>query len=522
MIPIQKSCLSILIIEDSLTQAERLRFILESNGYEVRAAQNGKEALAMLAERKPGLVISDINMPEMDGYELCKHIKSDGEMAEVPVILATALSETRDLMQGLECGADSYITKPYDEAALLHAVRQVLEAEKALLDENTLIVSFSGESYRIDNNASRILNFLMTTYDLAVEKNVSLSDANTRLYDEISERKSAEEKLRRSNEFLSILYKVSTVTSETIQRDELISRIINAVTSISMLKCEPRGVIFLAGEGGLHLSCDIGHPKEFQEEHRIVQYGTCLCGLAAKTGEVIISANSDTDSRHTIHSPADIDPHGHIIIPLKAKKTLIGILCLYLAPDTQLEVDGHMTELFVSLGQQIGMALDNARLYEETKSLSLQDPLTGLANRRMMDIVLKKQFAIARRTEGQLSIIMCDIDHFKRYNDTLGHAEGDKALVAVAHVVSKVIREMDIVFRYGGEEFLVLLPEAPLSAVLIVAERIRNETKQQTSVTLSLGVASLGAGMNKMQELIVKADEALYRAKQNGRNRVAT
>ena len=89
--------LSILIVEDSRTQAERLRFTLESNDYEVQVAQNGKEGLSMLAERKPDLVISDINMPEMDGYELCRHIKSDRKLAEVPVILLTARAETRDL-----------------------------------------------------------------------------------------------------------------------------------------------------------------------------------------------------------------------------------------------------------------------------------------------------------------------------------------------------------------------------------------------------------------------------------------
>jgi len=519
MMTIQNSSLSILIAEDSLTQAERLRFILEGNGYEVQAAKNGKEALAMLAERQPGLVISDINMPEMDGYELCAHIKSDAELAKVPVILATSLSETRDLLQGLECGADSYITKPYDEAALLNAVRRVLEVGKVLPDENTLLVSFSGESYRIGNNASRILNFLMTTYDLALEKNVSLSDANARLYGEITERERAEERLRESNDFLSILCKVSTVTSETIEMDELITRIINAVTSIGMLKCEPGGVIFLAGDESLHLAGDTGCPKECREEHPDLPFGTCLCGLAAKTGEVIISMNSETDSRHTIHSPG-ISAHGHIVIPLKAKNGLAGVMCLDMAPDTQLEVDGRMTELFVALGQQIGLALDNARLYEETRKSSLHDPLTGAANRRMMDVLMEKQFSITKRNNGRLSIIMFDIDHFKRFNDTMGHAEGDKALAAVAHFASESRRESDTVFRYGGEEFLVLLPETPLSGALVVAEGIRSAIERQSPVTVSLGAASYVEGMKQKEELIVKADEALYRAKQGGRNRV--
>lgn len=520
---VKNSCLSIMIVEDSRTQAEELRFILENNGYEVRAALNGKEALGMIEALKPDIVISDINMPEMDGYELCNRIKSDSELAKIPVILVTALSETGDLMRGLECGADSYITKPYDESDLLKCIMKVLQAERVLLDENTLVVPFIGESYRIENNASRILDFLITTYDLAVKKNASLSNANAQLNDEISDRKMFEKSLNRSNEFLTILHNISMVASESLQMDVFIPKIIKAVTVIGMLKCEPRGIIFLADEEGLHLTYDMGHTKEFQEAHRTIPYGTCLCGLAAKTGEVIISGNSDTDKRHTIRPPG-IAPHGHIIIPLKTKNMLVGILCLYLAPDDfNLELDSHMTNLFMSLGRQIGMALDNARLYAEVESSSLHDSLTGLANRRMMDLLLDKQYSMVKRGGSQFSIMMLDIDHFKRYNDTRGHAEGDKALVAVAHVVSKEIREIDTVFRYGGEEFLVLLPGISLPDALVVAERVRSAVELRSPVTISLGVVSDGAGgIDQKEELIAKADAALYRAKQNGRNRVET
>ncbi|MBU0665601.1 MAG: diguanylate cyclase [Proteobacteria bacterium] len=512
--------LSILIAEDSRTQAEQLRFILENNGYEVRLALNGREALAMLAEQIPELVISDINMPEMDGYELCTQIKSDRTLAEIPVILVTALSETRDLLQGLECGADSYITKPYDEADLIKGIKQVVEGEKLLLENNSLMVPFHGESYRINNNASNILNFLITTYDLAVKKNIFLAAANVLLYDEIAERKSVEERILRNNEFLTILHKISIVASETIELDLLIPEIMKAVTVIGMLKCEPKGTIFLAGEDGLHLACGIGHSQEFKEKHRLVPYGTCLCGLSAKTGEVVISMNSETDSRHTLQS-CGMDPHGHIIIPLKAKNRLVGVLSLSLAlEDIQLEIDSQMSALLAALGQQVGLAIDNARLYEQTRISSLHDPLTGIANRRMMEILLNKQFSLSKRNNNPLSLLMFDIDHFKRYNDTMGHVEGDKVLVVIAQIAAEEIRETDTVFRYGGEEFLILLPGEPLSSALVIAERLRSAVERQTPVTISLGAASYVQGMEQIEEFVVKTDDALYRAKQNGRNRV--
>ncbi|MBU1986360.1 MAG: GGDEF domain-containing protein, partial [Proteobacteria bacterium] len=173
-----------------------------------------------------------------------------------------------------------------------------------------------------------------------------------------------------------------------------------------------------------------------------------------------------------------------------------------------------------ALGQQVGLAIDNARLYEQTRISSLHDPLTGIANRRMMEILLNKQFSLSKRNNNPLSLLMFDIDHFKRYNDTMGHVEGDKVLVVIAQIAAEEIRETDTVFRYGGEEFLILLPGEPLSSALVIAERLRSAVERQTPVTISLGAASYVQGMEQIEEFVVKTDDALYRAKQNGRNRV--
>src|SRR6266568_9607334 len=112
----------ILVVEDSPTQAEQLRYILEKHGYKVSIAGNGREALAVMAERKLGLVITDIIMPEMDCYELCRRIKGDERLKDIPVILLTALSDPHDVIRGLECGADNFITKPYEEKSLLYRI----------------------------------------------------------------------------------------------------------------------------------------------------------------------------------------------------------------------------------------------------------------------------------------------------------------------------------------------------------------------------------------------------------------
>jgi diguanylate cyclase (GGDEF)-like protein len=166
------------------------------------------------------------------------------------------------------------------------------------------------------------------------------------------------------------------------------------------------------------------------------------------------------------------------------------------------------------------VALDNSKLYEETKRSSLYDPLTGLANRRMMHLIFKRNFEEAKRYGRPFSVIMLDIDFFKKYNDTKGHTAGDRLLVDVSKVLINSTRGVDLVSRYGGEEFLILLPETDLPGAQILAERIRESVEKGTDVTASLGIACCTGETQSEEELINKADAALYQAKETGRNRV--
>jgi diguanylate cyclase (GGDEF)-like protein len=214
-----------------------------------------------------------------------------------------------------------------------------------------------------------------------------------------------------------------------------------------------------------------------------------------------------------------MEPHGHLIVPLKAVDKVVGLLNLYLKAGK--EVSDGLVNLFAALGNQIGIAVNNARLYEETRSFSLHDPLTGLGNRRLMETQLEKCFEVARRYDEDLSLVMVDIDHFKRYNDTLGHQAGDQLLAILAKILLREVRRADYVFRFGGEEFLVLLPETGPERAMEAAERLRMAVETEAGVTISLGVAALNGSMEP-EELIADADSSLYQAKQNGRNRVET
>ena len=341
---------------------------------------------------------------------------------------------------------------------------------------------------------------------------------------DITERKHTERQIIRQgaelkeiNYELSVLHSVSSAISRTIDLNELLPIVLSAVTGISVFAVQHKAGIFIIEGDRMKLASHLGHTDEFLALHKNIKVGDCLCGLAAKTGEIIVSKNSAEDSRHSIAYP-DMTPHGHVILPLKAAGKTVGVLYLYLPRD--LEINEERMKILSNIGSQVGIAIENAKLYEETKAFSLHDPLTGLANRRMLDIIFERNFIRAKRFSSPLSVLMLDIDHFKRYNDAYGHPAGDRLLCEVAYTTLEEIREIDLVARYGGEEFLILLPDTDITHAHEAAERIRKAVEKKTKITVSLGVSTLQHGMREKEELIDKADTALYKAKQNGRNRV--
>jgi len=332
------------------------------------------------------------------------------------------------------------------------------------------------------------------------------------------ERKRIEDALRRSNSELAVLFHVSSTVSRCIDMRELLAEIIDTVTGLEILGLKRQGAILTAeDDGSLKLAYELGHSPAFIEAHQQLRVGDCLCGLVVERGEMIVSAEVFQDRRHTL-SYAGMESHGHIAIPLKSRERVAGVLCLDTVPG--ITVTESERKMLLSVGEQIGIAIENARLYEETRQLALHAPLTGLASRRHLDIVAEGNLARARRHGAPFAIIMLDLDHFKRYNDTHGHGAGDQLLVAVAKTMKNEVRETSLVARYGGEEFLILLSDTEFTATLAVAERIRVKIQEETGVTVSLGVSWTRDGDRSLAALIGEADAALYRAKNSGRNRV--
>ncbi|AGF77890.1 PAS domain S-box/diguanylate cyclase (GGDEF) domain-containing protein [Desulfocapsa sulfexigens DSM 10523] len=339
---------------------------------------------------------------------------------------------------------------------------------------------------------------------------------------DVTERTLAERKIKRQksdlevmNAELSALYAVSSKISQTLEMEVLLDEVLAVITNIEIFNFEQQGGIFVVDGDKVQLVSHIGLEESCLGYQNSRGINDCPCGRAIRSGETLILDSTEFEKTGLTEKKS----HGAVIVPIKAQDKVIGGLCLFTPPDFA-GLDDDKIVLLSTIGNQIGIAMENARLYEQTRFLSLYDPLTNVANRRLMTKGLEKYFSLAKRYKKIFSIIMLDIDNFKKYNDTHGHSAGDKMLVRVATVLLDDIRNADVVARYGGEEFLIMLPEATLETALLTAERIRQKITHETGTTISLGVATYDSSMTKNEQLINKADEALYRAKKRGKNRV--
>ena len=347
------------------------------------------------------------------------------------------------------------------------------------------------------------------------------------------ERKRIEDALKKRNRELETLYTLSTSISLSEESDIIFSELMDQLLALHLFESDVKAAIYMAGNNGHvrppdttknesprldssevihinHLSLVLAKGYAEKEKHALLE-SVPVCSLLKTSDRYEIPKKE----RETYFPD-------HLVIPFIARKKLMGVLCIYHKDEPGM--DAQTIKMLHSLGNQIGMAIANTRLYKETKHLSLHDALTGLANRRLMDIILSKNIKAAQRSDRPFCIAMADIDHFKRYNDTHGHPAGDKLLRAVAQIMLSEIRENDLAVRYGGEEFLISLVDTVTEQAVTMAERIRKSIKTALGITISIGIAEYDSEMGSTHytKTIEVADKALYKAKSDGRDRVVT
>jgi len=215
-----------------------------------------------------------------------------------------------------------------------------------------------------------------------------------------------------------------------------------------------------------------------------------------------------------------------VLVPLWAKNKIIAVLFVdnFI---TKKPIDTQDLNILSMFASQAGLAIENSKLYEDTLFKSHTDPLTTLWNYGYFQYKLDEQIVSSLRFKKSLCLLMIDIDDFKLYNDSFGHLEGDKALINISAIIKNTCRREDLVCRYGGEEFAVILPEISKQATRVIAERIRKSIQEQShlfkrEITVSIGISSFPKDCSDKNSLIAKADTCLYRAKEKGKNRVSS
>ncbi|MGE3770306.1 MAG: PleD family two-component system response regulator [Bdellovibrionales bacterium] len=448
----------ILIVDDNPLNIKLLAARLSREYYVVETVTDGFQALDAVRKNIPDIILLDVMMPGMDGFEVCRKLKEEAVTRHIPVVMVTALTDVSDRVQGLLAGADDFLSKPINEVALLARVRSLLRL-KFMMDEWRLRERSAAQYGAAASKADEERN------NIAGAKLLYVGD------DQVEHNRMAQ------------ALDIENISLAHVRNNE------DAVAHLKAHPCEAVLVAMRVGdESAMHLIAEVRSAEQTRQM------------------PVVMVAD-------------DVD------IIRVAKALELGATDYILRP-----VDGN--ELLARMRTQIRQTRTYLRLrenYERSLAMALTDPLTGAYNRRYLDIHLPRLFERARQSSRPLSVIMLDIDHFKKINDTYGHPAGDAVLVELVTRLNKNLRSFDLVTRMGGEEFAIVMPETDLETAEMVAERLRKATANDAfrldklsldlPVTISIGISALQAANDgQPQQIVKRADDALYRAKNAGRN----
>ena len=333
--------------------------------------------------------------------------------------------------------------------------------------------------------------------------------------------------LQKQIESLRDLIEVAKTVVSTLDLDTLLQAI---MVSAMQYAETPAGSVALYDSTTMELSLH-AHRGLSADFIKVEKWSVTSGGLTEqilKSGEIFIVG--DTEKSSFFHNPLAIKEgiRSLISVPLIFQDEIVGIL--YLDDFKPREFDRGRLELLAILSSFAALAIHNARLHNKTKMMAITDYLTGLYNHRYFQQVLTQELGRATRYGKMLSLIILDIDNFKSFNDRFGHAIGDKVLIAIGEIINRSLRKVDYAFRYGGEEFVILLPETPLENAILTVERIRERIADEAAnsvpeaygsrVTVSAGVACYPENGSKREDLFSLMDSYLYKAKSMGKNRV--
>lgn len=435
---------SILIVDDEPAVLKLLKEILAAEGYATRLFNNGEMALRSVMAAAPDLILLDVRMPAMDGFEVCRRIKDDRQLKEIPIIFISAASDTEDKVRAFQAGGVDYITKPFQKEEVIARVKTHVALHRSRLEliqaENAL--RKSEQSLKIAQAVAHLGHWEMD----ALTRDVRWSDETYRI-----------------------------------------------------LGFEPQAFV--------------------------PSYDAFLQAVHPDDRTRVASHIEQTQAG------GDFDIEYRIVLPDGRTRVVHGkgVLVTFAEADRPPKIIGTVQ----CDNEVIGVVQDITQRKEMEWRLEYEvrtDALTGCATRRYFMQMAHQEFSRCRRYGGALSLLMLDLDYFKKVNDTYGHQVGDLTLRKLAEVCRDVLRLEDLVGRLGGEEFAILLIETGSAKAFEAAERLREavasavvffEEKRSLRFTVSIGVATLEQPDADIDAVLKRADQALYAAKNAGRNRVA-
>ena len=449
----------VFVVDDIEQNVKLLEAKLTNEFYTVFTASSGIECLEKVKEIAPDIILLDVMMPEMDGFETCRRLRADPETSQIPVVMVTALSEVSDRVQGLTAGADDFITKPIDEVHLFARVKSLIRL-KMMMDELKMRDKTGAQLGIVEEKANK--------------EEESITGSIMVVDDDIAQIKKTQEALTGSGHTAEAVDAANAVSTATEKDFDLI--IISASVE---------------DDTGIRLGMQI----KSQEKNRHTP--------------VMIMVEEEEKPQLFKALEAGIDDY--VMLPIEVNELLARV-------KTQIRRKKFQDALKQS--------------YEESLSAAVVDGLTKLYNRRYLDTHLGNIMKETLEKKGDLSLFTIDIDHFKAVNDRpgWGHDVGDQVLIEVAKRIKSSLRTTDLATRPGGEEFIIVLPSTDLRDAAMVAERVRRcieGTPFKISAepgtldsSVSIGVSSLKKEGDTQEELIKRSDNALYQAKDTGRNKV--
>jgi len=448
----------VLVVDDVSANVKLLEARLSAEYFDVVTAMNGVEALSICERAECDIVLLDVMMPDMDGFEVCRRLKQNPATHYIPVIMVTALDQPSDRVRGLEAGADDFLTKPVSDVALIARVRSLTRL-KMVTDELRMRAVTSKE-IGIENPA------LEAVAETGRNGRVLVVDDRPASYERLAT-------------MLAVEHSVD-------------------------VEPDPNDALLHAAEGAYDLMI-VSLSLENFDALRLCSQIRSL----ERTRNLPILAVADADNSARLMRGLEIGVNDYLLRPVEKNELLARTR-------TQVRKRRYTERLRDSVQMSIEMAITDA--------------LTGLHNRRYMESHLATLIEQAASRGKPLSALVVDIDYFKSINDTHGHDAGDDVLREFALRLKKSIRGIDLACRYGGEEFVVVMPETDMAVATMVAERLRrriasepfsiSQGSDRIEVTISVGIAAIGDAQDSAQALLKRADQALYRAKRDGRNRV--